>query len=92
MPYFGFGVLSAGDDPSCSHEGATECVPGDARDQFAEVARTDQAVARRASWPRFLRRLAAIKDDACSPAPSPDDGDAFVDELYNTGRGTLGSW
>ena len=82
VPYFGFGVLSAQDDPGCSHEGATECVPGDARDWFAEVARTDQAVARRASWPRFLRRLAAIKDDAF--AASPDDGDAFVDELYNT--------
>jgi len=82
VPYFGFGVLSGQDDPGCSHEGATECVPGDARDWFAEVARTDQAVARRASWPRFLRRLAAIKDDAF--AASPDDGDAFVDELYNT--------
>ena len=82
VPYFGFGVLSAG-DPGCSHEGATECVPGgDPRQWFAEVARTDQAVARRASWPRFLRRLAAIKDDAF--AASPDDGDAFVDELYNT--------
>ena len=82
VPYFGFGVLSAGDDPSCSHEGATECVPGDARQWFAEVARTDQAVARRASWPRFLRRLAAIGDDALFP--SPDAGGAFVDELYNT--------
>ena len=81
VPYFGFGVLSAQDDPGCSHEGATECVPGDARDWFAEVARTDQAVARRASWPRFLRRLAAIKDDAFAASP---DGDAFVDELYNT--------
>ena len=82
VPYFGFGVLSARGDPSCLQEGATECVPGDARQWFAEVARTDQAVARRAAWPRFLRRLAAIRDDAF--AASPDAGDAFVEELYNS--------
>ena len=68
VPYFGFGVLSARDDPACAHEHATECVPGDARRWFAEVARTDEAVARRASWPRLLRRLAAIKDDAFAAA------------------------
>ena len=85
VPYFGFGVLSARGDPSCLQEGATECVPGDARQWFAEVARTDQAVARRAAWPRFLRRLAAIRDDALFAAePSLDDGDVFVEELYNT--------
>ena len=85
VPYFGFGVLSARGDPSCLQEGATECVPGDARQWFAEVARTDQAVARRAAWPRFLRRLAAIRDDALFAAePSLDAGDAFVEELYNT--------
>ena len=78
VPYFGFGVLSARGDPSCLQEGATECVPGDARQWFAEVARTDQAVARRAAWPRFLRRLAAIRDDAFAAEPSLDDGDAFV--------------
>lgn len=85
VPYFGFGVLSARDgDPGCSHEGATECVPGDARQWFAEVARTDQTVSKRAAWPRFLRRLAAIGDDAFAAEPSLDDGDAFVEELYNT--------
>ena len=82
VPYFGYGVLSEErGDPTCAHEHATECVPGDARQWFAEVARTDEAVARRASWPRLLRRLAALKDDAF--AASPDEGDAFVEELRN---------
>ena len=71
VPYFGYGVLSEErGDPACAHEHSTECVPGDARQWFAEVARTDEAVARRASWPRLLRRLAAIKDDAFGAAPS----------------------
>ena len=84
VPYFGYGVLSEErGDPSCASEHATECVPGDARRWFAEVARTDQAVARRAALPRLLRRLAAVKDDAFGAEPLPDEGDAFVEELRN---------
>ena len=80
VPYFGYGVLSAArGDPACAGAHSTECVPGDARDWFAEVARTDAAVLRRASWPNFLRRLAAAKDAFTT---APDAGDAFVDELH----------
>lgn len=75
-----YGVLSeARGDPACATAHSTECVPGAARDWFAEVARTNAAVSRRASWPKFLRRLAAVGDAFASP--SPDAGKAFVDEL-----------
>ena len=91
VPYFGYGVLSEDrGDPSCAHEHATECVPGDARRWFAEVARTDQAVARRASWSRLLRRLAAIKDDAFFAAPRQTTATRSSRNYGTLGPGTSG--
>ena len=91
VPYFGYGVLSEERGrPFLRARCTRRSRSRDARRWFAEVARTDEAVARRAPWPRLLRRLAAIKDDAFGAEPSPGGGDAFVEDYGMPGPGTSG--
>ena len=57
VPYFGYGVLSEErGDPSCAHEHSTECVPGDARQWFAEGAPDHRGGAHQAAAPPAPRR------------------------------------